>query len=159
MRLYHFVGSALEMAERLGQWMYRQMPWRRLGYCPISPLKRSWKRSVKSVELAETYGLLRIGVRAHHNLGVMISGIQGDQKAARQHYLRAAEIAKKRGVVSEELFSLVNAAEVSLGLGKSYRSRRNASGSGTIVESHRQIQPHSNWQLTASRSRTVVDAW
>jgi serine phosphatase RsbU (regulator of sigma subunit) len=72
----------------------------------------------RAVELSEQYGLLQIAGRAHHNLGVMITGLKGDMSSAREHYLKAGQIARKRGVVSEELFSLISTAGASLSLGE-----------------------------------------
>jgi len=109
--------QALEMAEQLGAVDVQADALATLGVLPDQSPETVLGALEKAVELAEINGLLRIAVRAHHNLGVMISGLQGDQGAARRNYLRAAEIARQRGVVSEELFSLVNAADVSLGLG------------------------------------------
>ncbi len=109
--------QALEMAENLDAVDVKADALATLGVLPDQSPEVVLDALRQSVELAESSRLLRIAVRAHHNLGVMVSGLQGDQVAARQHYLRAAEIAQQRGVVSEELFSLVNAADVSLGLG------------------------------------------
>jgi serine phosphatase RsbU (regulator of sigma subunit) len=109
--------GALEMAERLGAVDVQADALATFGVLPDQSPEDVLDALGKAIELAETFGMLRIGVRANHNMGVMISGLQGDQVAARQYYLRAAEIARQRGVVSEELFSLVNAAEVSRGLG------------------------------------------
>jgi tetratricopeptide (TPR) repeat protein len=110
--------KALEMAERLEAVDVQADALATLGVLPDQSHEEVLGALTKAVELAETSGLLQIAVRANHNLGVMKSGLLGDQQAARHHYLRAAEIARQRGVVSEELFSLVNAAEVSLGLGE-----------------------------------------
>jgi serine phosphatase RsbU (regulator of sigma subunit) len=110
--------KALEMAECLGAVDVQADALATLGVLPDLPPEAVLDALAKAIELAETNGLLRIAVRAHHNMGVMTSGLQGDQKTAHHHYLRAAEAARQRGVVSEELFSLVNAAEVILGMGK-----------------------------------------
>jgi tetratricopeptide (TPR) repeat protein len=71
----------------------------------------------KAVELAKSNGLMEIASRANHNLGVMTAEHTGNQKAARDYYLRAAELAKQRGAAQEELFSLTSAAGTSLGMG------------------------------------------
>jgi serine phosphatase RsbU (regulator of sigma subunit) len=109
--------QALEMAENLGAVAVQADALATLGVLPDQPPEDVLAALAKAVELSEFNGLLQIAVRAHHNLGVMISGLQGDQGAARRNYLRAAEIARQRGVVSEEIYSLLNAVEVSLGLG------------------------------------------
>jgi serine phosphatase RsbU (regulator of sigma subunit) len=108
----------LKLAERLDAVEVQADALATLGVLPDQSPEVVLGALTKAIELAENSGLLQIAVRAHHNLGVMMSGLQGDQQSARHHYLRASEIARQRGVVSEELFSLVNAAEVSLGLGE-----------------------------------------
>ncbi len=110
--------KALEMAVRLDAVDVQADTLATLGVLPNQPPEVVLESLTRAVELAEASGLLQIAVRAHHNLGVMKSGLLGEQRAARQHYLRAAEIARQRGVASEELLSLVTAAGVSLGLGE-----------------------------------------
>jgi tetratricopeptide (TPR) repeat protein len=89
-----------------------------LGVLPNVPIEESLAYLAKAVELAETNGLLEIASRANHNLGVMTAEYSGDQKASRVHYARAAEIAKQRGAGQEEIFSLIQAAGVSLVMGE-----------------------------------------
>ncbi len=109
--------QALEMAERLGAVEVQADALATLGILPDQSPEVVFEALKKSVQLSETHAFLQTAGRAHDNLGVMESDLQGDLQAARDHYLRSAEIARQRGVVAEELFSLVNAAEVSLDLG------------------------------------------
>lgn len=61
----------------------------------------------KAVALADQFGLLQIAHRAYINLGSTRLGLLGDLESARQCYLKAAEIARQRGAVQEELFSMI----------------------------------------------------
>ena len=126
-RAYHFNGypgkaeplcrEALEMAKRVGAVDIQADALTTLGVLPNLSSEESLEYLARAVDLAESNGLLEIATRANHNLGVMTAEYLGDQRASREHYLRAAELAKQRGAGQEELFSLISAAGVSLGLG------------------------------------------
>ncbi len=60
----------------------------------------------KAVNLAEANGLLNVAMRAHINLGTMTRAWLADNETALQHFRRAAELGKLRGVVSEEVLGL-----------------------------------------------------
>lgn len=109
--------QALAMAERLGVVDVQADALATFGVLPDLPPAEVLAALTKAVALTEKYSLLPIAVRAHHNMGVMISGLKGDLQTARYHYLRASEIGHQRGVVAEELFSMVNAVEISLVIG------------------------------------------
>jgi serine phosphatase RsbU (regulator of sigma subunit) len=109
--------QALEMAERLNAVDIQADALTTLGVLPHVLAEESLKSLERAVELAESNRLLEIATRANHNWGVVTGEHRGDQKASRGHYLRAAELARQRGAAHEELFSLVSAAGVSLGLG------------------------------------------
>jgi serine phosphatase RsbU (regulator of sigma subunit) len=126
-RAYHFNGfpeeaepfcrQALEMAERLNAVAIQADALTTLGVLPNVPPDEALRASELAVELAESNSLLEIATRATHNLGVITAELRGDQKAAREHYLHAAEIAHQRGSAKEEVYSLQSAAGVSMGLG------------------------------------------
>jgi serine phosphatase RsbU (regulator of sigma subunit) len=126
-RAYHFNGfpdeaeplcrQALEMAERLNAVDIQADALTTLGVLPHVPTEEALRSLETAVELAESNGLLEIATRANHNLGVVIDEQRGDLKGARNRYLHAAEFARQRGAAQEELFSLLSAARVSLGLG------------------------------------------
>jgi len=126
-RAYHFNGypeqaeptcrKALEMAERVGAVDVQADTLTTLGVLPNVPGDESLAYLTDAVELAESNGLMEIATRANHNLGVMTGEYLGDQKAAREHYLRAAELAKQRGAAKGEIFSLTSVAGLSLGMG------------------------------------------
>lgn len=127
-RAFHFNGvpdqalrlcrQALEMAERLGAVEVQADALATLGVLPDQPPEEAVVALNRAVDLAESAGLLHIATRAHHNMGVVQASLLGNGRVARQHNLRAAEIARQRGVVQEEIFSLVSAAGLSLSLGE-----------------------------------------
>ena len=106
------------MSERVGAVDIQADTLTTLGVLPNVSRDESLASLEKAVELAESNGLMEIATRANHNLGVMTAEQLGDQKTAREHYLRAAELAKQRGAAQEELFSLVQAAGVSMAMGE-----------------------------------------
>jgi serine phosphatase RsbU (regulator of sigma subunit) len=126
-RAYHFNGypdeaeplcrQALEMAERLDAVDIQADALTTLGVLPNVPPDEALRSLELAVNLSESNGLLEIATRATHNLGVMTAELRGDQKASREHYLHAAEIAHQRGSAKEEMYSLWSAAGASLGLG------------------------------------------
>jgi serine phosphatase RsbU (regulator of sigma subunit) len=126
-RAYHFNGfpeqaetlirQALEMAERLNAVDIKADALTTLSVMSNIAPGEALQASELAVELAESNGLLEIATRAIHNLGVITAEQRGDQKAARDYFLRAADLAHQRGSAKEELFSLQSAAGVSLGLG------------------------------------------
>ena len=127
-RAYHFNGrpdkasalcrQALEMAERLGAVAVQVDALTTLGILPDTPAEESLAALTRAVELAESAGLLEPAVRAHHDLGAMIQNFHGDLRAGRDHFLRAAELAHRRGGASEEVFSWISAIGSSFSLGE-----------------------------------------
>jgi serine phosphatase RsbU (regulator of sigma subunit)/tetratricopeptide (TPR) repeat protein len=109
--------QALEMAERQHASDTQADALTTLGVLPGITAEEALKSLEQAVELAESNGYLGIAARANHNFGVVIEEQLGEQKDARRHFLRAAEIARDRGAAHEELFSFVSAAYISLGLG------------------------------------------
>lgn len=109
---------ALEMAEHLGALEVQADALATIGVLPNQSDEEALEALTRAVEIAETAGLLHIAHRAHHNLGAKKSDLLGDQRAARDHYLQAVELARKRGVPYEEFFSLISALTVSLNMGE-----------------------------------------
>jgi tetratricopeptide (TPR) repeat protein len=105
--------QALEMAERLGAARVQAEALTTLGILPGQPHEEAVAALTRAVELAESAGLLDQAARAHNNLGA----VQIDPEAAREHFLRAAELDQQRGEVGSGLFSTCNAARCSLMLG------------------------------------------
>jgi serine phosphatase RsbU (regulator of sigma subunit) len=110
--------QALEMAERLGAVDVEADALTTLGILPGQSPEEILSGLERAVALAEGASLLQIATRAHHNLGVMTSTLLGDLRAAREHYVRAAELARRRGVTSEEMFSLISVMGLSFTLGE-----------------------------------------
>lgn len=127
-RAYHFNGfpdeaeplcrQALELAERFGAVDIQADALTTLGVLPnISP-DEALSSLTRAVEIAESNNLLEIASRANHNLGAVTAEIYGDQKAALAHHMHSAELSRQRGAAKEEIFSLVSAAGMSLGMGE-----------------------------------------
>jgi tetratricopeptide (TPR) repeat protein len=110
--------QALEMAERLDAVDVEADALTTLGILPDQPAEEILAGLKRAVALAEGAGLLQIATRAHHNLGVMTGTLLGDLRAARECYVRATELAHRRGVVSEEIFSQISVMGHSLTLGE-----------------------------------------
>ena len=127
-REYHFNGipgpakelclKALAMAEKLGAIEVQADALTTLGILPDITPEESLEALAKAVELAESSGLLIIATRAHSNLGSMKKVFYGDMEAARCHYQRAVDITRQRGVLREELFTLIELTGTSLDLGE-----------------------------------------
>ncbi len=110
--------QALEMAERLDAVDVQADALTTLGILPDQSPEEVLGALHKAVELAEGAGLLQIANRAHHNLGVMIGVLLGDIPKAREHFMRAAELARKRGVLSEEIQSRLSVLGHTLSMGE-----------------------------------------
>ena len=79
------------MAERLGAVRVQAEALTTLGFLPGQPHEEAVSALTRAVELAESEGLLYQATRAHQNLG----GRLDDAQAAREHFLRAAELGGK----------------------------------------------------------------
>jgi serine phosphatase RsbU (regulator of sigma subunit) len=117
-RAYYFNGmsdkalplcrQALELAEKLSAVDIQADALATLGILAgISP-QESLETLRKSVELAETHGLLEVANRAHHNLGTMTRTWLSDNQVAMENFKRAAELGRLRGVAAEELMALLS---------------------------------------------------
>jgi hypothetical protein len=101
------------MAERLGAVRVQTEALTTLAILPDIPHEEAISVLTQAIELAESAGLLDQAARAHNNLGVTLI----DPEAAREHFLRAAELQRQRGEIASEVFSACNAANESLWLG------------------------------------------
>jgi serine phosphatase RsbU (regulator of sigma subunit)/tetratricopeptide (TPR) repeat protein len=110
--------QALEIAERLEAVDVQADALTTLGILPGQPAEEVLAALHKAVELAEASGLNHIANRAYHNLGVMTATLVGDLRTAREHFWRATELGRKRGVVTEEILSLISVFGYSLSLGE-----------------------------------------
>jgi predicted ATPase len=105
--------EALEMAGPLGAARVQAEALTTLGILPGLPYEEAVSVLTRAVEVAESAGLLDQAARAHNNLGVQLN----DAQAAREHFLRAAELARQRGEILGELCYACNAAIRSIVLG------------------------------------------
>jgi serine phosphatase RsbU (regulator of sigma subunit)/class 3 adenylate cyclase len=133
-RAYYFNGipaqaaplcqQALEMAERLGAVREQADALATLGLLPDQPPGEAIASLEKAVELSEANQNYRVSVRAHINLATVRRGLLGDNRGASQHYERAVEVARMRGVPQEQLLALASALGVALALGELDRVER-----------------------------------
>ena len=110
--------QALEMAERLGAIDVQADTLTTIGILPDQDPDETLAALRKAVELAESADLLQIAFRAYHNLGVMTGVMLGDMHLAREIFVRAAELARKAGNISEELLSRISVMGYTLNLGE-----------------------------------------
>ena len=110
--------QALEMAERLGAVDVQADTLTTVGILPDQDPDETLAALRKAVDLAEGAGLLQIAFRAYHNLGVMTGVFEADLQKARAYLIRAAELAHKRGSISEELVSQLSIRGYTLNLGE-----------------------------------------
>lgn len=116
-RAYHFNGvpeqayryciQALEMAERLNAIDCQADALTTLGVLDRPP-EENLEALRKAIELSESAGLLRIAARAHHNLATISLDLMGDAQTAAEHFKRSMEISRRRGVLTEELFTRIS---------------------------------------------------
>ncbi len=161
-RAYYFNGSpdkarelcqqALAMAERLGAVSVEADTLATLGILPDQPAEEVLSSLARAVELAESAGLLEIGVRAYHNLGAMTKEHGGDLRAAGEHFFKAAELARQRGSAQEELLSLGSAADVSLHRGELIAAEETLSRMEQLVQTIRDPESlcHGLWGIQAT---------
>ncbi|HSJ58479.1 MAG TPA: tetratricopeptide repeat protein, partial [Anaerolineae bacterium] len=105
-RARDFCRRALDMAERCDAAAVQADTLATLGVLPDTPSEEAAQMLGRAVELAESAGHLEIAVRAHHNLAVALRGTLADFDGAFLHFMRAADLAKKRGAAHEEIFSV-----------------------------------------------------
>jgi tetratricopeptide (TPR) repeat protein len=107
--------GALEMAERLGAVRVQAEALATLGVLPGQNQEEAVSVLTRAVDLAESHGLLDQAARAHNNLGSVLGF--NDPRAARKHFLRAAELDRQRGEILGEVSYTRHAARISLLLG------------------------------------------
>ncbi len=127
-RAYHFNGMpdqalmlcqrALEMAKRLDAVEVEADALTTLGILPTISAQEAMEALTKAVDLARSAGLLNIASRAYINLGSLKQSALGKPLDAIQDFLQAAEFARKRGAVQEEVFSKIGAISIMLELGE-----------------------------------------
>jgi serine phosphatase RsbU (regulator of sigma subunit)/Flp pilus assembly protein TadD len=126
--------KALAMSEHLGAVEVQADTLATLGVLPEQPLDEALEALEKAVELSEAAGLWRIAGRAHHNLASISNNQIGGQQKAWEHYIKAVEIGRKRGVASEEQISLIAAVGMAMGMGRLDQAEEMLSEMETLVE-------------------------
>jgi tetratricopeptide (TPR) repeat protein/predicted Ser/Thr protein kinase len=110
--------QALEMGKRLGAVDVQVDALITKGLLPDLPIEKALQIYNQAIELAESTELLYHASRAHNNLAVISAYKSGDLSLGIKHYRQAAEIARKMGAVSNELFCAVNTATIEIFQGK-----------------------------------------
>jgi tetratricopeptide (TPR) repeat protein len=108
--------QALELSQRLGLVEVQADTLATLGLLPNQPFEAKRQVLTQAVELAESAGLLATASRAHLNLGGRLQEA-GQLESARQHFLRARELAQQMGIAAWEHDYLAAVVDVSLSSG------------------------------------------
>jgi eukaryotic-like serine/threonine-protein kinase len=106
--------QALEMAEQQAAVRVQIDVLITLGSLLSSDPEDALSLLARAVDLAETAGLLVQASRAHNNLGYQLLMRAGNLVQAREHFLRAAELAHKTGSIASELLVRDAATDLSL---------------------------------------------
>jgi tetratricopeptide (TPR) repeat protein len=108
-KAYQLCKKALKMAEEFNDIASQADTLATYGVLKGISIDEALKALNKSVELAEKAGYLGIAVRAYHNLASVTGEQEGGREASRQYFKKSAELGRKRGVASEEHYSLAGA--------------------------------------------------
>jgi tetratricopeptide (TPR) repeat protein len=112
-----FCSQALEMAERVGAIDVQVDTLITKGLLPDLPIEEALKILEQAIELAESAGLLYHASRAHNNFATISAFQGGNLSTGLKHYQQGAELARKMGSASYELFCAANATYVKILLG------------------------------------------
>jgi tetratricopeptide (TPR) repeat protein/predicted Ser/Thr protein kinase len=123
-RAYYFCGQpddaeiycrrALGLAEESGAMDVLAESLSTLSLQPGLSGDEAFEISTRAVQVAETNGLQRQLERALNNHGLFEANYAGDIDAATRSLNRAAELARQRGAISQEIFYLTNAYQMDL---------------------------------------------
>jgi serine phosphatase RsbU (regulator of sigma subunit) len=126
-RAYYFSGQSdkaerlcrrvLDMAERCGTVEIQAEALATLGILPQRAGEKAISDLRQAVELAESAGLLELARRAHHNLASNLFIVAADLEGAYRHFVRAGDLARRRGDAHQEILSLVPAMGIVLECG------------------------------------------
>jgi len=126
-RAHYFLGSteealplcnqALEMARSTSNTQVEADALITLGILPSLSTDEAISALEQAIEICQKEKLLREESRAHNNLATILDINKADFRSGRDHYLRAAEIAREMGDLGGELFAYNNAISDTLSLG------------------------------------------
>lgn len=108
---------SLKMAERVGSVDVQVDALITKGLLPDLPTEETLMIFEQAIEVAESAGLLYHAARAHNNLGVITTFQAGSLSSGLEHFRQAAELSRKIGNASFELFSASNATSNQILLG------------------------------------------
>ncbi len=108
-KAHHLCKKALAMAEKFNDIASQADTLATYGVLKNLSTEEALQALEKSVALAEEAGYLGIALRAYHNLAAVTGGQEGGREASRKYFKLAALMGRKRGVATEEHYSLSGA--------------------------------------------------
>jgi len=108
-KAYHLCKKALVMAEKFNDIATQADTLATYGVLKNISTEEAMEALEKSVALAEAAGYLGIALRAYHNLAALTGNQEGGREASRKYFKKAALMGQKRGVATEEHYSLSGA--------------------------------------------------
>jgi serine phosphatase RsbU (regulator of sigma subunit) len=113
----HLCKKALVMAEKFDDIASQADTLATYGVLKNISAEEALEALEKSVALAEEAGYLGIALRAYHNLAGVTATKEGGREASRKYFKKAALMGRKRGVATEEHYSLQGAIGFARALG------------------------------------------
>jgi serine phosphatase RsbU (regulator of sigma subunit) len=108
-KAHHLCKKALKMAEAFNDIATQADTLATYGVLTDISTDEARAALQKSVALAEEAGYLGIALRAYHNLASITGSQAGGREVSRQYFKKAADLGRKRGVATEEHYSLQGA--------------------------------------------------
>jgi predicted ATPase len=109
-------GQALALAERLNLVDVQAETLTTIGILPSESAGEAQRALRRAIELAESAQLLMTAARAHFNLAGQLQDA-GDPRGARDHFVRARQLARQMGMAAWEMDYLSHSLNLSLNLG------------------------------------------
>ncbi len=109
--------QALEMARRVSDRQVEADALTTLGIVPSLSTEEAIAALEQAIKIAQQEKLLREESRAHNNLAIILDLDKADFQSGREHYLKAAKIAREMGDLNGELFAYNNAISNTITLG------------------------------------------
>ncbi|MFQ5943100.1 MAG: serine/threonine-protein kinase PknK [Anaerolineales bacterium] len=128
--------QALEMARRVSDKQVEADALTTMGILPNMTTEEAISALEEAIEIAQRERLLSEESRAHNNLAVMLLIDNADFHSGREHYLKAAEIAREMGDLNGELFAYTNAISDTISLGDLSEAEDMLSHGRELYEQH-----------------------